>query len=1121
MGTTLLSLRLLGPVEVHVGGQPVALRRKTKALLAFLAVTGQIYRRQKLAELFCQEANDPSSTLRLLLSRLRRQLSPEILLLDGDTVQFNPQAAWVDCYEFEQALNAPLSTQTLAGLEAAISLYRGEFLAGLSLSDAPEFELWLLGEQARLRRLYERGLAETITRLIEPGDYEAALRRAQQLAQSNPLLEEPHAHLMWLYAKTGQRDAALAQFDHYRSLLQQELAVSPTPELVALRHQIVANQIEISSRPIAAAKDLRRMVDFVGRAGELAQLQQAWQSAGQGHGSVILIEAEAGGGKTRLVQEFRRLAPEPAFLLGQCYESAQTLPYSPWIELLETRLSHLNDTLLAQLSTFGHIYLSRLLPALAKRRRRSLPPEAPTSGGETERLFAAIIEFLFRLPTAAASTPQVLFIDNLQWADEASLRLFHFMARRLASLKAVLIGAFRREEAEEAPALQTLLHDLGSLTPLRLPLPPLDLAAVTRLAGQLWPKLPPGYRSHVCQMLAQATGGNPLFVTEVLHELSATSEAPETLPVPNSVRELIRRRLQRLPESGQQVIEAIAVLGLPVTPEQARQTSARSEEETFHAIDWGLRQRLLLPRMDFQPPHYDFSHDLVREAVVDQLSQIRRQVLHRRAATTLETTPVAPATLAYHWRMAGDPANQLTYTILAGQQAAAQFAHPEAVTYMSRALELSSPTDLAGRYELLSLREQAYGAQGVREAQRQDLSLLKNLAEALADKQRQITVALRQAALDRDTSQFDNALTAAQFAVQLAETIADVAQQARGHVQWGLTLWRQGDYEAAQAHLEQGRHLSQQAGLPAEEATGNLALSAIYRAWGDYEQAVARMEQALQLSRDIGDWQNEAGALNDLGVIAHDQGDYPQADARYRQALEIYRHTGDRWNQALTMGNHGGLFIDLGDYETARVTVAEAAQIFIEVDDRRALSYQYCDLSLIAHYQGDQQTALAHSRRALELATAVGERPGQANALIKLGHAQAGLGHPAEAVEAYQQALTIERELGQLSPAMEALAGLARMALAQNDLALAQAYLQEILDYLEHHTLAGAWEPFRVYLTGYQVLQAGQDSRARDILQAGYHLLRARADKIDDPAVRRRYLAEVIVHREIVEAYEG
>jgi tetratricopeptide (TPR) repeat protein len=579
--------------------------------------------------------------------------------------------------------------------------------------------------------------------------------------------------------------------------------------------------------------------------------------------------------------------------------------------------------------------------------------------------------------------------------------------------------------------------------------------------------------------------------------------------------------LQRLPESNQQVIEAIAVLGLPVTPAQARQTSVRSEEETFSAIEWGLRQRLLLPQTDFQPPRYDFSHDLIREAVVEQLSQIRRQLLHRRAAITLETSQVAPATLAYHWRMAGNLANELSYTILAGKQAAAQFAHAEAVTYLSRALQLTSPGDWVQRYELLSLREQAYGAQGRREAQRQDLSLLKEAAETLADKQRQIAVALRQATLERDTSHFEQSVAVAQFAVQLAETLADVAQQARGHLQWGLTLWRQGDYTAAQVHLEQGRRLSQQAGLPAEEATGALALSAIYRAWGDYERAVAWMEQALQLSREIGDWQNEASALSDLGVIAHDRGDYLQADARYRQALEIYRRTGDRWNQALAMGNHGGLFIDLGDYETAGATLTEAAQIFIEIDDRRALSYQYCDLSLIAHAQGDQQTALAYSQQALELATAVGERPGQANALIKLGHAQAGLGRLVEASEAYRQSLAIERELGQLSPAMEALAGLARMALAQKELDQAKIYLQEILDYLEAHTLAGAWEPFRVYLTCYQVLQAAQDSRARDILQIGYRLLLARADKIGDPAIRRRYLEEVAVHREIVEAYEA
>lgn len=1112
------SLKLLGPLELRRGTEPVTLRRKGRALLAYLAATDQPHRRQKLADIFCQEANDPANVLRLLLSRIRQQLGVAAFVVEGDTVKFNGQnGCWVDSQEFEGFLAGDLSGRSPDQLEAALNHYRGDFLDGLALPDAPEFELWLLGERARLRQLYERGLAELVSRLIAAESYEAAIRWVQPLIQSNPLLEEPHARLMWLYAKTGQRAAALKQFEQYQNLLARELAVSPTPALMALYDQILANRIE-ASRPLLVAadtEDLRQVVDFVGREAEINHLRRAWQAAEQGRGSVVLIEAEAGGGKTRLVEEFSQPLPSTAFLLGECYESARTLPYSPWIELLETRLSRLNEAHLHQLSTFAQDYLQRLLPSLAARLGRPHPPEAPTSGGEVERLFTVITDFLFRLPD---TPPQIIFIDNLQWADEASLRLFYFIARRAPALNTVLIGAFRREEAEDVPALQTLRHDLEHLAPTHLVLAALDLPAVTNLTAQLWPKLPSGYRSRVCDMLRQATGGNPLFVTEILRELTHSDQLPAALPVPASARELIRRRLHRVPDSGRQVIDAIAVLGLPVTPDQARQTSGRSQEETFSAIDWGLRQGLLVARAEFRPTRYDFSHDVVREAVVDALSHIRRQLLHRRAAAALEPAHVSPATLAYHWHMAEEPAQELIYTIRAAQQAAGQFAHAEAITYLSRALALTPEADLAERFELLLLRESAAGALGTREAQRQDLAELGSLAERLANPHKQIMVALRLASLERDTSHFEAALVAARFATELAQTLDDADQETRSRIEWGTTLWRQGDYEAARPHLELARQLSEKAHLSAEQCRCHLILSAIYRAWGDYERSVTAMQRALQVSRETGDWFNEASALNNLGVVATDEGDYLQAEAYYSQALDLYQRMRDRWNQALVMGNRGGVFIELGDYAAALATVSEAAQIFTEIGDRRALSYQYCDLSLIAHYQGDQAAALAHSQTALELATAVGERPGQANASLKLGHALAALGQPAEAAAAYRQALEWERELGQLSPAMEALAGLARVALSQHQQAEALAYVEEILVYLETNSLAGAWEPFLVYLTCYQVLQAGDDARAGKILITAHRLLQERAGKIDDAALRQSFLNSVAVHRAIGQA---
>jgi DNA-binding SARP family transcriptional activator len=241
-----LKFLLLGSFELNQNGHPAGsdLRRKTRALLAYLIATRWPNSRQSLSEMFCQESADPLGALRWNLSAIRRQLGPDVLRVSGKQVQFNPEAGMVDLKAFVRALQGDLTVQSIEELEAAVSLYRGDFLAGMVLPDAPDFELWLLGERARMQHLYERGLAHLIVRLIGEHLYESAIYWAFCLVQTNPLHEEAHQHLIWLYAQTGQRKAALAHYEKCRHLLQRELHAEPTPTLQALYKAVLSNQIE-------------------------------------------------------------------------------------------------------------------------------------------------------------------------------------------------------------------------------------------------------------------------------------------------------------------------------------------------------------------------------------------------------------------------------------------------------------------------------------------------------------------------------------------------------------------------------------------------------------------------------------------------------------------------------------------------------------------------------------------------------------------------------------------------------------------------------------------------------------------------------------------------------------
>jgi predicted ATPase len=168
------------------------------------------------------------------------------------------------------------------------------------------------------------------------------------------------------------------------------------------------------------------------------------------------------------------------------------------------------------------------------------------------------------------------------------------------------------------------------------------------------------------------------------------TEFPESLPVPPSLEDLVHRRLRQLPDSGRQVIEAMAVADMPTNLRVAQRISGRSEDEVFQAIDVGLRWRLLKDETSETPGVFNFSHDLMRETVRQQLNPLRRQRLHQRSALVLSQTNAPAVQIAYHWREAGEVENELQYVIRAGDEAMQLQSFQEARHPYSRAVELAT-----------------------------------------------------------------------------------------------------------------------------------------------------------------------------------------------------------------------------------------------------------------------------------------------------------------------------------------------------------------------------------------------------------------------------------------------
>lgn len=1046
-----LRLHFLGPPEaINSSGALLPIRRKNWALLAYLALTATPHRRMALAALFCAAAANPAAALRVMLSRIRR-LHPHLLIAEGDSVSFNAQAAWVDCAVFSQTLAGDLAQTGLAQLEEAVDLYRGELLQGLSLPDSAEFDLWLLGQRAYIQQLYTRGLTELVARYIAQGAHHPAIRRAQQLLQANPLLESAHAQLIWLYAHTGQRDAALRQFELCRDMLWRELRVEPAPELQALHQELLNSHLPAPfPAPLTSPTPATLPAPgFVGRRSQLHRLQAAWQACTGGQGSVLLIAAEAGVGKSRLVHEFANGLPPAAVRLGRCYESTATLPYHPWTDLLETHLAALLPSA-RRLSPFAREHLARLLPSLAREMSPGAAVAAPQSGRDLEPLFVAIRELLL-----APSSPLFIFIDNLQWAGETSLNLFHFLARHAAASRFLLVGAFRADESGDHPPLQTLLADLQRLPAGSIALPPLSTSDVAALVMQLWPTLPAAARPTVVDRLVQATGGNALFITELLRELAESDHLPQELPVPATVRHLMHRRLARLPQRQQQVLETLAILHSAATLLELQQMSARSEDEVAHTIDWGLRRGLLQAQTAARPVRYDFHHDLVRQAVAEQVSQPRRDLLHTRLARTLENAGAPAALLAYHWALAGNTKCEAHYAAAAARQSAAVYANDEAIRYFRRALQLLPSPTTAGHAvshsELLcdfaeclllvgdwpeagaTIRYalQIVGAHGLRLLHARAMSIQARLLEV--------------------EGHFGEALNSLRGARDDAEAVGDDRLAARYLGEMARVYWRQGNYEQAHAYaaaaLSQSRRLADHSAIAAALNTLGLIhwrraahiqaldcfheacrlynqvgprvsagaclgnIGNIYKDLEDYRQALTYYQAALQSDQELGNRMGVARHLGNIGVVHYNLADYDEAKRYYRQALEIDRQLGHREGVARHLGNIGNLFWQKAQYDRTLDYYLQALQIDHESGNRPGVALHTGNLGVVYSRCGAAGPAAACLNFALQADLRLGDRLGVARHLGNLADLQRRQGHLELALSTCDRAIALLQQL--------------------------------------------------------------------------------------------------------------
>jgi len=926
-----LRLWLLGPPRVELGSAAIVVdTRKATALLIYLAVTGQEHSRESLAAMFWPESDSAhaKAALRRTLSSLRKALNGEWLVIVREHLAVEP--AWLDTRAFAELLEETLGHGHPAGescarciepLTQALQLYRGDFMAGFSLPDSPQFDEWqYFAEQA-----LQRKCAQALQRLSEAhqseGNLEKALEAADRLLALDPLNEIAHRQLMGLYAGLGRRELALKQYRDCVRVLQAELGAPPLEETVDLYERIRAGELTEPLVRKAPASDAAapRPIPLVGREPELRELQDWYRSIGR-NCKLMIVAGEAGVGKSRLAEEFMNGVMELGgkVLQARCYEGETTFAFRPWIDALRGAIG--DGEPLRGLAGLSQVWLAeagRLLPEI-----RELIPDLPHA---TQAQGAAghdrFLDGLVWLSGTLAKGRQsgVVFLDDLQWADEATLELLAYLLRHGPEPPLVLLAAWRTDSASYQPRLQewVALLPRGSygITRLERLSESQVIELVDRSGLASWPDS--GHR------LFEETEGLPLFVAEYLRAIEGGANEPEW-NLPASIRQILAERLARITSASHQLLGAAAVIGRSFEYETLRSVSGRTPEETVAGLEELLATGLIREYREVRAPlgpSYDFTHEKLRVAALEGTTQARQRLLHGRVAKALRRgRPQAAraARIARHHELAGQEQEAAEFYMQAGDHARGLYANEQALAHYRSGVALGHP-ELGRLHEaigdLLTLVGDYSGS-----VQNYEAALAYAANSVIGRLEHKLGgVYHRWGRWDRAESHFEAGLQTPEG--QRPAILAD----------WSLSLYRRGKREEAQRLIQEALAEAERAEDPRALAQCHNILGIFARAQGDPQAARDQLLQSLEYAVSIDDRSAQAAALNNLALALADTEQLEQAIELARQAIELSESVRDRHRSAALHSNLADLLHRAGDEEQAKEHLRQSAELFAEV----------------------------------------------------------------------------------------------------------------------------------------------------------------------------------------------
>ena len=798
--------------------------------------------------------------------------------------------------------------------------------------------------------------------------------------------------------------------DRYQSAVEMAEDLARFRDHDRLRRAGVHEELDlVATGEVFSVRRERFLAPMVGRERPMERLAALHREVRVGEGASVCIAGEAGIGKSRLTEEFCRNCRREGtrVLAASCLFGGGGSSYLPFAEALRQYFALRGVDSAASLQRFLFDRAPRLagsIPVLSRFLRFAFATNGPTSEEELWDVLDQVIAFI------AEERPLVFVIEDMQWADEGSVRLFHFLTRRVAGRRMFLVGTYRPEETISAPG--SLQHPLQGVLPLlgredrfeRIELARLSREQVMEVLQRLYPGHQWG--EEFGTLLYREAEGNPFFMVEILKLLTAEkvlakrdgtwtlATTADKISIPEKVYDVVMRRLSRLGPREREILELGAVEG-----------------DVFHSgtilRGLGLERMPLLKTLQFLEqihhlihaagPQYHFDHSKIREILYDSIPPELRIEYHtvvgQFLAESFGESEELAGVIAHNLLAAGLKSEALPYLILSANGAARLFAHADAIRYLERAEGL-----------LHDLHPDHPPVERVRQL---------------------VDVRQRRGDEEYAAGRYRPALVSYETALDLTRAAPDARREAdivraigRMHYLLGHPVEAQKSYEDAIARYASLVEESRASGDTPRLNAALRELGKLHFFKGEMEPAERFLREAIALAESRGDERLRAAALNNLSGIHYIRGDLDEAFACHRICFGIRERLGDDVGLAQTHKNIGILHYRVGEQQEAEDHLNDGLALYRKAVDRRGEAVTLRHLGNLHYNQGDHVGAQRHWEASLSLCRELGNTEDLCSCLNNLGLVRFEQGHYASAERLYREAVEIRTSQTQRNQSM-------------------------------------------------------------------------------------------------------